>query len=152
MDYSLELLVEPVRGANSSTGQHNIAAPTSTEDYRKPSLRPVPRVHSSPHPDADVLALDRHHNGGERGDQVQQESKLNFNFLQIQNDGRRQVSVNQNSDKFKMQVSYQVLHKSREKCDAPVHGKPHQYELPHVHVQHQHPDGQGEWSDAGRHL
>ena len=74
--YSLELLVEPVRGANSSTGQHNIAAPTSTEDYRKPSLRPVPRVHSSPHPDADVLALDRHHNGGERGDQESQHPQL----------------------------------------------------------------------------
>ena len=51
-----------------------------------------------------------------------------------------------------MQVSYQVLHKSREKCDAPVHGKPPQYELPHEHVQHQHPGGQREWSDAGRHL
>ena len=69
-DYSLELLVEPVRGAISSTGQHTTAVPTSTEDYRKPSLRPVPRVHSSPHPDADVLALDQHHNGGERGDQA----------------------------------------------------------------------------------
>jgi len=91
-DYSLELLVEPVRGANSSTGQQTIAAPT-TEDYRKPSLRPVPRVHSSPHPDADVLALDRHHNGGKRGDQVQQESKLNFNLLykfKMTDDGKSQ--------------------------------------------------------------
>ena len=69
-DYSLELLVEPVRGAISGTGQQTTAAHTSTEDYRKPSLRPVPRVHSSPHPDADVLALDQHHNGGERGDQA----------------------------------------------------------------------------------
>ena len=69
-DYSLELLVEPVRGAISSTGQQTTAVPHSTEDYRKPSLRPVPRVHSSPHPDADVLALDQHHNGGERGDQA----------------------------------------------------------------------------------
>ena len=57
--FSLELLVEPVRGAISSTGQHNTAAPTSTEDYRKPSLRPVPRVHSSLYPDEDILALDQ---------------------------------------------------------------------------------------------
>ena len=58
-DYSLELLVEPVRGANSSTGQQTTAVPHSTEDYRKPSLRPVPRVHSSPYPDEDILALDQ---------------------------------------------------------------------------------------------
>ena len=47
-----------------------------------------------------------------------------------------------------MQVSYS----REEEVRHPVHKKPLQYELPHVHVQQQHPGGQGEWSDAGRRL
>ena len=100
-DYSLELLVEPVRGAISSTGQQNTAAPTSTEDYRKPSLRPVPRVHSSPHPDADVLALDRHHNGGERGDRAGRNHKISTST-------QRQVSSISKSKLFSIQINLLV--------------------------------------------
>ena len=101
VDYSLELLVEPVRGAISSTGQQNTAAPTSTEDYRKPSLRPVPRVHSSPHPDADVLALDRHHNGGERGDPAGRNHKISTST-------QRQVSSISKSKLFSIQINLLV--------------------------------------------
>ena len=48
VDYSLELLVEPVRGANSSTERHNIAAHTTSDDYWWPRPSPVRHVHSSP--------------------------------------------------------------------------------------------------------
>ena len=78
-DYSLELLVEPVRGANSSTERHNIAAHTLQTIIGGLDRVLCAMYARRPNPDADVLPLDRHHNGGTRGDQVQQESKLNFN-------------------------------------------------------------------------
>ena len=91
VDYSLELLVEPVRGANSSTERHNIAAHTQLQMIIGGLDQVLCAMYTHrPNPDADVLPLDRRHNGGEGGDQVQQESNLNFNFLQ--NGGRRQVS------------------------------------------------------------
>ena len=91
VDYSLELLVEPVRGANSSTERHNIAAHTLLQMIIGGLDQVLCAMYTHrPNPDADVLPLDRRHNGGEGGDQVQQESNLNFNFLQ--NGGRRQVS------------------------------------------------------------
>ena len=90
--YSLELLVEPVRGANSSTERHNIAAHTLLQMIIGGLDQVLCAMYTHrPNPDADVLPLDRHHNGGTRGDQVQQESKLNFNSVQI--GGQRQVSV-----------------------------------------------------------
>ena len=70
VDYSLELLVEPVRGANSSTERHNIAAPTLQTIIGGLDQVLCAMYARRPNPDADVLPLDRHHNGGERGDQA----------------------------------------------------------------------------------
>ena len=78
-DFSLQPLVEPVRGANSSTERHNIAAHTLQTIIGGLDRVLCAMYARRPNPDADVLPLDRHHNGGTRGDQVQQESKLNFN-------------------------------------------------------------------------
>ena len=78
-DFSLQLLVEPVRGANSSTERHNIAAHTLQTIIGGLDRVLCAMYARRPNPDADVLPLDRHHNGGTRGDQVEQESKLNFN-------------------------------------------------------------------------
>ena len=85
VDYSLELLVEPVRGANSSTERHNIAAHTLQTIIGGLDRVLCAMYARRPNPDADVPPLDRHHNGGRRGDQVQQESKVqlqkaSFNF------------------------------------------------------------------------
>ena len=77
-DYSLELLVEPVRGANSSTERHNIAAHTLQTIIGGLDRVLCAMYARRPNPDADVPPLDRHHNGGRRGGEVQQESKVQF--------------------------------------------------------------------------
>ena len=79
VDYSLMLLVDPVRGDISSTERHNIAAHTLQTIIGGLDQVLCAMYARRPNPDADVLPLDRHHNGGTRGDQVQQESKLNLN-------------------------------------------------------------------------
>ena len=115
VDYSLELLVEPVRGANSSTERHNIAAHTLQTIIGGLDRVLCAMYARRPNPDADVLPLDRHHNGGTRGDQVQQESKLNFNST---NWWTTASFSNSNSDNFKMQVNYFFQNQEEEKCDT----------------------------------
>ena len=68
-------MVEPVRAAISSTERHNIAAP-STDDYPTPTLGPVPGVHSSLQANADLLPLDRLHNGREEEDVEPESTKF----------------------------------------------------------------------------
>ena len=106
-DYSLELWVERVRDAVSSTEQHtNTALLNSTPRRLSGCLDPVlcPRVRSSPQPDADILPLDRLHNGRGRGDQVKQESKslLSTIWWTTASFGFN----NSDSNNFKMQVSF----------------------------------------------
>ena len=82
-DYSLELWVERVRDAVSSTEQHtNTALLTSTPRRLSGCLDPVlrPRVRSSPQPDADVQPLDRLHNGREEVEGKAGIVKFKFNF------------------------------------------------------------------------
>ena len=101
VDYSLEMLVERVRDAVSSTEQHtNTALLTSTPRRLSGCLDPVlcPRVRSSPQPDADVLLLDRLHNGRGRGDEAKQESK--FQLLTKLIKGKFKFST-QNQIKFR---------------------------------------------------
>ena len=55
VDYSLMLLVDPVRGDKLWHGQQNIAAHHYQTIDRKPSLRPEPLVHSSIETQSDFL-------------------------------------------------------------------------------------------------
>merc|ERR1719412_967745 len=83
VDYSLELWVERVRDAVSSTEQlTNTALLTSTPRRLSGCLDPVlcPRVCSSPQPDADVQPLDRLHNGREEVEGKAGIVKFKFNF------------------------------------------------------------------------
>ena len=92
VDFSLEQLVERVRDAVSSTEQlTNTALLTSTPRRLSGRLDPVlcPRVRSSPQPDADVLPLDRRHNG--REGEGRGKAGIN-NSSTFNSDVRRQVS------------------------------------------------------------
>ena len=62
----------------SGTELHNIAVHLYKDDYWTPSPRPVPHVHLSPKPDADVLQLDQTYNGrgGWRRSENQQKFQL----------------------------------------------------------------------------
>ena len=55
VDYSLMLLVDPVRGDKLWHGQQDIAAHHYQTIDRTPSLRPEPRVHSSTETQSDIL-------------------------------------------------------------------------------------------------
>ena len=127
--YSLEMLVERVRDAVSSTEQlTNTAQLNSTPRRLSGCLDPVlcPRVHSSPQPDADVLLLDRLHNGRGRGDEAKQESNFPLQLNQ------RQVSVsNLKSNKIQIKYEFQYVQNERfselslqvrgeKKCDTPA--------------------------------
>ena len=73
--YSQMSMVEPVREAISSTQRHNIAAPPP-DDYWTPRLSPVPHIHSSQKANADLLPLDRLHNGREEEDVEPESTKF----------------------------------------------------------------------------
>ena len=78
---SLVLLVDPVRGDVLWHEQHNIAAHLNYKMIdRTPSLRPEPRVHSSPETRSDVLPARPTLRRTREEVEVKQESKLNLNF------------------------------------------------------------------------
>ena len=80
--YSQMSMVEPVRAAISSTERHTGTSPLpSTDDYWRPSPGPVPHVHSSPQANADLLPLDRLHNGREEEDVEPESTKFPFNLV-----------------------------------------------------------------------
>ena len=115
VDYSLELLVEPVRGANSSTERHNIAAHTLLQMIIGGLDQVLCAMYTHrPNPDADVLPLDRHHNGGERGDQAGGNQNFNFYFRWQVSSSVRKFRLISNSE-LRAKVSNP---RGKRKCDT----------------------------------
>ena len=114
-DYSLELLVEPVRGANSSTERHNIAAHTLQTIIGGLDQVLCAMYARRPNPDADIPPLDRHHNGGRRGDQAGGSHNFTFYFRWQDSSSVRKFKLYCTNSELRAKVSNP---RGKRRCDT----------------------------------